>query len=261
VLEHPTQGKLLALKLIGMRDALAEQSQLPAYQALSFEERLGLLVDREVEVRKNRLLASRMKKAGLRQEACVEDIDFRHPRHLDRSVVLSLASCQWITQHRNCLITGPTGAGKTYLGCALAQKACREGFTARYGRLSRMLGELAAARLDGSYLERLRTLSQIDLLVLDDWGVTPLSDEGRRDLLEILDDRYDRKSTLVTSQLPVDRWHESLADPTLADAILDRLVHNAHRLELSGESMRRVKAEALERNVTNAGGESHVPAA
>lgn len=261
MLEHPTQGKLLALKLTGMRDALLEQSQLSEYQALSFEERLGLLVDREVEVRKNRLLASRMKKAGLRQEACVEDIDFRHPRHLDRSVVLSLASCQWITQRRNCLITGPTGAGKTYLGCALAQKACREGFTARYGRLSRMLGELAAARLDGSYLERLRTLSQIDLLVLDDWGVTPLSDEGRRDLLEILDDRYDRKSTLVTSQLPVDRWHESLADPTLADAILDRLVHNAHRLELSGESMRRVKAEALERNVTNAGGDSHVPAA
>jgi len=238
-----------------------EQSQSPGYQTLNFEERLGLLVDRETLVRQNRLLAQRMKKASLRQEACVEDIDFRHPRDLDRSVMLSLASCQWVKTHRNCLITGSTGTGKTYLACALAQKACREGFTVHYQRFSRTLGELAIARRDGSYLERLRTLSRIDLLVMDDWGVAPLSDEGRRDLLELLDDRYDRKSTLVTSQLPVDDWHDYLADPTLADAILDRLVHNAHRLPLSGDSIRKAKAEALMRNVTLGGEDGHAPAA
>jgi len=266
MLSNPTLDKLATLKLLGMRDALQEQGQLPEYQALSFEERLGLLVDREVLARQNRQTQTRLKKAGLRQEACVEDIDFRHPRHLERAVVLTLASCQWIRNHRNCLITGPTGVGKTFLACALAQKTCREGLSARYARTSRLVGEMAIARRDGSYLERLRALSQVDLLVLDDWGVTPLSDEGRRDLLEILDDRYDRKSTLVTSQLPVESWHEYLADPTLADAILDRLVHNAHRLALSGESMRKVKAaqetaETAKRPVTVAQGASHAPEA
>ena len=265
MLEHPTLDKLTALKLTGMRDAFLEQSHTPAYQALSFEERFGLLVDRETLVRHNRQLAQRTKKARLRQEACVEDIDFRHPRNLDRSVILSLASCAWIKNRRNCLITGPTGTGKTFLACALAQKSCREGFSARYVRVGRLVSELAVARLDGSYLQHLRALAQVDVLVLDDWGVTPLTDEGRRDLLEILDDRYDRKSTLVTSQVPVDRWHEYLADPTLADAILDRLVHNAHRLTLSGESMRRVKAQpaqegdgkALARNVTASAGDAY----
>lgn len=265
MLEHPTLDKLAALKLSGMCEALTEQHQMPECQALSFEERLGLLVDREVLVRQNRQMASRLKKAGLRQQAAVEDIDFRHPRNLDRSVVLALASCQWIRNRRNCLITGPTGVGKTYLACALAHKSCREGFSARYVRVSRMVSELAVARRDGSYLERLRTLSSVDLLLLDDWGVTPLTDEGRRDLLEILDDRYDRKSTLVTSQVPVEKWHEYLADPTLADAILDRLVHNAHRLTLTGESLRKVKAELAnepvaevpKRNMTLEGGQRH----
>jgi DNA replication protein DnaC len=268
MLEHPTLDKLSALKLTGMVAALTEQRQQSEYATLSFEERLGLLVDRETLVRQNRQMAIRLKKAGLRQEACVEDIDFRHPRSLDRSVVLSLASCAWVKSHRNCLITGPTGTGKTYLACALAQKACREGYSARYVRVGRLLGELGAARLDGSYLSQLRHLAHLDLLVLDDWGVTPLTDASRRDLLEILDDRYDRKSTLVTSQIPVDRWHEHLADPTLADAILDRLVHNAHRLALSGESMRRVKAcasamditEPAECNVTLTGGSEHAGA-
>jgi len=251
------------------RDALVGVPELPALERrhtthtvegprfVQLSKRLGLLVDRETLHRQNRQMALRMRKAHLRQDAAVEDIDFRHPRSLDRSVVLALANCQWIKNRRNCLITGPTGVGKTYLACALAQKACREGFSARYVRAGRLLGELAAARLDGSYITRLRTLAAVDLLVLDDWGVAPLSDEGRRDLLEILDDRYDRKSTLVTSQVPVDRWHEYLADPTIADAILDRLVHNAHRLALDGESMRRLKADAdhgdagLMRNVTH----------
>ena len=244
MLEHPTLDKLADLKLTGMLQALHEQRQMSEYGELSFEERLGLLVDREVLLRQNRQVGARMKKAGLRQEAAVEDIDFRHPRGLDRSVILSLSTCQWVRNRRNCLITGPTGVGKTYLACALAQKSCREGFSSRYVRVSRLLGDFTAARLDGSYMQKLRALAQVDLLVLDDWGVTPLTDDNRRDLLEILDDRYDRRSTLVTSQFPVDGWHAYLADPTLADAILDRLVHNAHQLALSGESMRRVKAAA-----------------
>lgn len=242
MLEHPTLDKLLLLRLNGMYAALKEQSSIAEYQNLSFEERLGLLVDHEVDVRKNRQMTLRLRKASLRQDACVEDIDFRHPRNLDRSVVLSLATCKWIGGHRNCLITGPTGAGKTYVACALANKACREGYSTLYTRMSRLLGDLSNARRDGSYQQQLRKLARIDVLILDDWGVTTLTDEGRRDLLEILDDRYDRKSTMVTSQVPVDKWHEYLADPTMADAILDRLVHNAHRLNLTGESMRKKRS-------------------
>jgi DNA replication protein DnaC len=245
MLEHPTMDKLLALKLNGMVSALKEQSQISEYLNLSFEERLGMLVDREADVRQNRQMALRLRKASLRQEASVENIDFRHPRNLDRSVILALATCRWIRNRRNCLVTGPTGTGKTYIACALAQKACREGYTTLYVRMSRLLGDLVIARKDGSYQEQLRKLARIELLVLDDWGVTPLTDEGRRDLLEILDDRYDRKSTMVTSQLPVDRWNEYLADPTIADAILDRLVHNAQSLAFTGESMRRTRSEEI----------------
>jgi DNA replication protein DnaC len=246
MLEHPTLDKLAALKLTGMLEALREQRQMSEYKELSFEERLGMLVDREAIMRQNRLIAGRMKRAALRQEAAVEDINFRHPRGLDRSLMLSLATCQWVRSRRNCLITGPTGIGKSYLACALAQKACREGFSARYARMSRLLADLASARHDGSYYAKLGALAHTDLLILDDWGVTPLTDDNRRDLLELLDDRYDRRSTLVTSQLPVDKWHEYLANPTLADAILDRLAHNAHQLDLDGESIRKVKAAAAD---------------
>ena len=262
MLEHPTLDKLASLKLTGMLAALQEQRQMNAYAELTFEERLGMLVDREVTMRKNRLIAGRMKRAALRQEAAVEDINFRHPRGLDRSVTLSLATCQWVRNRRNCLITGPTGIGKSYLACAFANKAIREGYTARYERLSKLLADLVTARHDGTYYARLGTLAQTDLLILDDWGVTPLNDENRRDLLELFDDRYDRRSTLVTSQMPVDNWHEYIANPTLADAILDRLIHNSHQLELDGESIRKVKATevdqpvGLNRNVmVEAGGE------
>ena len=208
-------------------------------QALSFEERLGLLVDRELTERANRRLTTRLRFARLRQEACLEDIDFQHPRGLERSRLLGLADCRWITHHDNCLLVGPTGAGKTYLACALGQQACREGYSVRYLRLPRLLSELALAHGDGRYPRVLASFARMDLLVLDDWGTGLLTPEQCRELLEILDDRYQRRSTLIASQLPVANWHEYLADPTLADAILDRLVHNAHTITLTGESMRK----------------------
>lgn len=246
MLTHPTLAKLEALRLFGMLRALNDQLQTPECARLSFEERLGLLVDREATDRENQRLAARLKRARLRQAAAPEDVDFRHPRGLDRAQFLSLCACQWLKNRDNLLITGPTGVGKTYLACALAQKACREGYTAQYARTGRLLAELTLARADGSYPQRLAALGRLDLLVLDDWGLAPLSDEGRRDLLEILDERYDRRSTLVASQLPVDNWHASLADPTLADAILDRLVHNAYRIALHGESLRKQRARSRE---------------
>jgi len=246
MLEHPTLDKLASLKLTGMLEAIQEQRQMDAYAELSFEERLGMLVDREETVRKNRLIAGRMKRAALRHEASVEDINFRHPRGLDRRLILSLATCQWIHIRRNCIITGSTGLGKSYLACALAQKAIREGCSARYERLSRLLAQLTAARHDGTHTAKIAALAQIDLLILDDWGVAPLNDDNRRDLLEIFDDRYDRKSTLITSQMPVNTWHAYIANPTFADAILDRILHNSHRIELAGPSIRKDKADAAE---------------
>jgi DNA replication protein DnaC len=246
VLTHPTLAKLEALRLFGMLRALNDQMQMPDCASLSFEERLGLLVDREATDRQNQRLAVRIKRARLRQPAAPEDVDFRHPRGLDRAQFLSLCSCEWIRSRDNLLITGPTGVGKTYLACALAQKACREGYTAHYARTGRLLGELAMGRADGTYTRRLTALARLDLLVLDDWCLAPLTDEQRRDLLEVLDDRYDRRSTLVASQLPTENWHQALGDPTLADAILDRLVHNAHKIALSGESMRKQRAKPPE---------------
>ena len=242
MLNHPTLDKLLALKLTGMAKALSEQMALPESQALSFEERLGLLVDREMTVRSDRRLTTRVRQAKLRLSASLEDIDYRHPGGLDKALLLRLASCQWIHDRHHVLITGPTGSGKTWLSCALGHKACREGLTALYLRLPRFLQELPMAKGDGRYGKVLTTLAKTDLLILDDWGLAPLSDENRRDLLEIIEDRHDRRATLVTSQLPVEHWHEALGDPTLADAILDRLVHNAYKITLQGESMRKRQA-------------------
>jgi len=222
-----------------MLKAYQEQREMPESQSLSFDERFALLLDREATERANRRLTTRLKKAKLRQAATVEDIDYRHPRGLDKRLMLALASCDWIRHHDNCIITGPTGAGKTYLACALGHTACREGFTALYLRLPRLFQQLAIARGDGNYTRLLNTFARTDLLLLDDWGTACLTDEQRRDLFEILEDRYDRRATLVAAQLPIKHWHDVIGDPTLADAILDRLVHNAHMINLKGDSMRK----------------------
>lgn len=239
MLIHPTLEKLHALKLSGMAKALEEQLQMSDLGALTFEERLGLLVDRETTERRNRKLRTSLKKAKLRIMASLEDLDYRTPRGLDKSLMLRLSSCQWIEGHHNVLITGPTGVGKSFVACSLGHKACREGYRTLYFRLSRLLQELAMARGDGRYGRVLTNLAKTDLLIIDDWGLTTLDDHGRRDILEILEDRYNIRSTVVTSQLPVSHWHEVVGDPTLADAILDRLVHNAYKISLKGESMRK----------------------
>jgi DNA replication protein DnaC len=242
MLTHPTLDKLQTLRLTGMYQALIEQRQVPDMVALTFEERLGLLVDRELTERENRRLTTRLRQAKLRQTACIEDIDYRHPRRLDKSFMARLATCQWVRERHNVLITGPTGIGKTWLGCALGQQACRDGLTALYLRLPRFLQELPIAKGDGRYGKLRTTLAKTDVLILDDWGLAPFSDENRRDLLEIVEDRHDRRATIITSQLPVEHWHDALGDPTLADAILDRLVHNAYKIALHGESMRKRSA-------------------
>lgn len=251
MLKEPTMEKLQSLKLTGMLKAYTEQIEMPECDQLGFDERFGLLLDREACERDNRRLQYRLRKAKLRLAACIEDIDYRHPRGLDKSVMLQLASCSWLRSHDNCIITGATGTGKTWLACALGQKACREGYSVFYMRMPRMFGDLAVARGDGRYTRMLAAFARADLMILDDWGTTCLTDEQRRDLFEILEDRYDRKSTLVAAQLPVKHWHETIGDPTLADAILDRLIHNAHKITLKGESMRKKKKNLTDREAEN----------
>lgn len=240
MLTHPTLDKLHALRLTGMAKAFEDQLQTPEMNALSFEERLGLLVDRETIDRDNRRLKLRLKQAALRHHsACIEDIDYRASRALDKSLLHKLATCQWIREHHNLLVIGPTGVGKTWTACALAHKACREGFTVRYARLPKLFRELTLAKGDGRYGKLLKDMAKTELLLLDDLGLSNLNDEQRRDLLEILEERYEQRSTIIASQFPVEHWHELIGDPTLADAILDRLVHNAYKLNLKGDSLRR----------------------
>jgi len=243
MLTNPTIEKLKSLKLTGMLKALEEQMQGPGMSELGFFDRFALLVDRELTERENRRLKTRLKAARLRQPAALEDIDYQHPRGLDKGLMASLASCQWIAAKRNVLITGATGVGKTYVACALAQKALREGQSAVYKRVPRLLHELSVARVDGSYPKIMSGIAKTQVLILDDWGLSPLSAEHNRELLELIEDRHGLKSTIITSQLPVESWHEFMGDPTVADAILDRVVHNAYRINLKGESMRRIYAK------------------
>ena len=250
MLNHPTLDKLRERKLTGMKDALEEQQHMRDIEALDFEERLGLLVDREITERAGRRLKTRLRNARLREQAAIEDLDYRHPRGLDKALMQSLIGGQWIRKQLNLLITGPTGVGKTWIACALAHKACRDGFTAQYRRVSRLFDELSYAHADGRYPLLMKKLAGTDVLVIDDWGLTKLTAAQRRDLLEVLDDRHNRKSTLVTSQLPVEHWHKIIGDPTLADAILDRLVHNAYRIQLQGESMRKHAAKVPNNRAT-----------
>lgn len=239
MLTHPTLDLLHELGLHGMAKGFKALEQAPEARALEHAEWLGLLLEHEVTLRRQKRFEIRVRTAHLRHNASVEDVDYHAPRGLDRAMFLKLASCDWIRERRNCLVIGPTGIGKSWLACALGHRACRENLSVLYHRIPRLFTALALARGDGRYAKLLRTLSRVDLLVLDDWGPEQLNADQRRDLLEVVEDRYDARSILITSQLPVDRWYEIIGNPTLADAILDRIVHNAHRIELAGESMRK----------------------
>ena len=243
MVEQQTIEKLYAMKLDGMAQAYEEQRQQPHSSELSFDERLALLVERQWIWKENRALATRLNYARLKQGACLEDLDYRHPRGLKRATIDQLASGEWIRYHQTCLITGPTGSGKSFVSCALAHTACRQGYRALYYYLPKLCRALDLAQGDGSLPGLLKKLAKVDLLVIDDWGLTPLKPDQYRLFLEILDDRQGTGATLLTSQFPIDTWHQLIDDPTVSDALLDRLVHNAYKIELKGESMRKKGAK------------------
>jgi len=243
MLTHPTLDQLRALKLDGMADAFLELQQQDAAKDLSHAEWLALLVAREMAIRATKRLQIRLRAARLRhRQACVEDVDYRTPRQLDKALFQQLATNRWVAEHCNLFVIGPTGVGKSWLACALAQKACRDGYTSHYARVPRLFAELELQHGDGRFPKLFRAITKADILILDDWGPDRLSAGQRRDLMEIIEERHGRSSTIITSQLPVDAWHEVIGDPTFADAILDRVVHNAYRLTLNGPSMRKTQA-------------------
>ena len=243
MLTQQTLEKMNQMKLSAMAEAFEQQLGSGEHAKLAFEERLGLLVDCEWTAREQRKLTRRLRVAKPRyKSASLEDVDFKHPRGLNRQQVLSLGSCSWVQDRYNLLITGPTGSGKTYLACAFVERACRRGFTARYARMPRLLQEIAVGRGDGSYTRLLARLAKLDLLAIDDWLIAPLRDAERRDLMEVIEDRSEQAATLIASQLPVKDWHGGIGDPNQADAICDRLLHNGHRIELKGHTKRHTKA-------------------
>src|SRR6202521_2269569 len=244
MLTHPTLDQLHALGLHGMAKGFKELDANPEARALEHPEWLALLLEHETTLRRQKRFEARARAARLRQSATIEDVDYRAARGLDRALFRKLATCEWIRTRRNLIITGPCGVGKSFIACALGHKACREDFSVLYHRTPRLFAALALARGDGRYAKLLRALARVDLLILDDWGPEQLSAEQRRDLLEIVEDRYDARSIVITSQLPVERWYEIIGDPTLADAILDRIIHSAYRIALTGDSMRKLKAAA-----------------
>jgi DNA replication protein DnaC len=239
MLNQQTLDKLYIMKLLGMADGFKEQLQQPSFQDLSFDQRFGMLVDGQWTWKENKRLKRLLKEAKLKLQASVEDIDYKTSRGIEKSVLINLTSCNWIRNHQNLLISGPTGVGKTFLACALAQKACREGFRTLYLRIPQFFYQIALARADGTYGNLIKKFSKTHLLVLDDLGLTSLNDTERRDLLEVIEDRHGVSSTLIASQLPVENWHDHIGDPTIADAILDRIIHSAHRIQLKGGSMRK----------------------
>lgn len=245
MLTHPTLDQLHQLGLHGMAKGFRELECQPEVTSLAHAEWLALLLDHEVTLRRQKRFESRARAAKLRQSASIEDVNYRAPRGLDRALFLKLAGCDWIRARHNLLITGPCGVGKSWLACALGQKACREDLSTAYHRVPRLFSALALARADGRYARTLRQMAKVDLLILDDWGPETLNADQRRDLLEIIDDRHEMRSIIVTSQVPIDRWYEIIGNPTIADAILDRLVHNAYRIELTGESLRKMKNPPL----------------
>ena len=239
MLNQPTMEKLHAMKLYGLADAFRTQLETTDSHQLSFEERFALLVDQQWQWKENRALSRRLRAAKLKERAVIEDVNYHHPRRLDRKLLRTLASSDWVRRKLNIVFNGPTGIGKTWLACALAQKACRDGFSVLHRKTSELFRELAIAHADGSLGRMLLRLAQIDVLLLDDFAMAPLKDSERRDFLEVCDDRYQRRSMILTSQMPVAHWHQQIGDPTIADSILDRLLHNSYRLELEGESMRK----------------------